>query len=69
MTNEKLINVPLDDETKAALEMSAAENGRAVGREAAQLIKAEMRQRIQRMRAAHAVADYVRRNGGEDRAR
>lgn len=39
MSNEKMINVPLDEETKAVLETSARENGRAVGREAAMLIK------------------------------
>lgn len=54
MANEKLINVPLDDETKTALEMSAMENGRAVGREAAQFIKAGLRPLIQRMRAKKA---------------
>lgn len=37
--NEKLINVPLDDETKAALERRAEANGRATKREAAQIIK------------------------------
>ena len=37
--NEKLINVPLDDETKAALERRAEANGRATTREAAQIIK------------------------------
>lgn len=40
MSNEKMINVPLDDDTKAALVRCARANGRAVGREAAQLIKA-----------------------------
>lgn len=39
MSDEKIINVPLDDETKFVLETSARENGRAVGREAAMLIK------------------------------
>ncbi|MGN0851819.1 MAG: hypothetical protein ACI4Q3_00410 [Kiritimatiellia bacterium] len=39
MSDEKMINVPLDDETKFVLETSARENGRAVGREAAMLIK------------------------------
>ena len=39
MSNEKMINVPLDEETKAVLETSARENGRAVGREAAMLVK------------------------------
>lgn len=39
MSNEIKINVPLDEETKAVLETSAKENGRAVGREAARLIK------------------------------
>ena len=53
MANEKLINVPLDDETKAALEWSATENGRAVGREGAQYIKAGLRPIILRMRAAN----------------
>lgn len=36
---EKIINVPLDDETKAALEKRADENGRATSREAAAIIK------------------------------
>lgn len=36
---EKIINVPLDDETKAALEKRADENGRATNREAAAIIK------------------------------
>lgn len=40
MSNEKIINVPLDDDTKAELTHVARANGRAVGREAAQLIKA-----------------------------
>ena len=51
---DKIINVPLDDETKAALEMSAIENGRAVGREAAQFIKAGVRPLVERMRTAKA---------------
>ena len=54
MANEKLINVPLDPDTKAALELSAAENGRAVGREAAQFIKAGLRPFIEGVRAAKA---------------
>ena len=36
---EKIINVPLDDETKTALEKRADENGRATNREAAAIIK------------------------------
>ena len=36
---DKIINVPLDDETKAALEKRADENGRATNREAAAIIK------------------------------
>ena len=39
MSNEKLINVPLDPETKAALEQRAKAHDRAVGREAAAIIK------------------------------
>ena len=54
MANEKLINVPLDDMTKAALEISAEENGRALGREAAQYIKAGLYPIIKRMKAAKA---------------
>lgn len=54
MANEKMINVPLDDETKAALEMSAMENGRAVGREAAQFIKAGLRPFMRGVKAAKA---------------
>ncbi len=41
MINEKLINVPLDPETKAWLEARAASNDRATGREALVIIKAE----------------------------
>ena len=44
MSNEKMINVPLDPDTKAALDKCAAENGRAVGRQAAQFIKAGLAQ-------------------------
>ena len=36
---DKIINVPLDDETKAALERRADENGRATRKEAAAIIK------------------------------
>lgn len=36
---DKIINVPLDEETKAALERRADENGRATNREAAAIIK------------------------------
>lgn len=36
---EKIINVPLDEETKAALERRADENGRATRKEAAAIIK------------------------------
>ena len=54
MANEKMINVPLDDETKAALEMSAAENGRAVGREAAQFIKKGLAPFMRGVKAAKA---------------
>lgn len=39
MPNEKLLNVPLDPQTKAALEARADANGRAMKREAAQIIK------------------------------
>ena len=38
-TNEKIVNVPLDPETKAALEQRAEANDRALGREAAAIIK------------------------------
>jgi len=54
MANEKMINVPLDDKTKAALEMSAAENGRAVGREAAQFIKKGLAPFMRGVKAAKA---------------
>lgn len=40
---EKVINVPLDDETKKKLEDRADANGRATSREAAQLIKDGLR--------------------------
>jgi hypothetical protein len=36
---EKVLNVPLDDETREWLDKSAAANGRAASREAAQIIK------------------------------
>lgn len=39
---EKLINVPLDAASKAALEARAAANGRAMGREAAMIIRREL---------------------------
>lgn len=39
---EKLIGVPLDAATKAALEARAAENGRAMVREAAMIIRREL---------------------------
>lgn len=39
---EKVINVPLDAASKAALEVRAAENGRAMGREAAMIIRREL---------------------------
>lgn len=38
MSNEKIVQVPLSDEAKAALEARAEANGRATGREAAQII-------------------------------
>lgn len=40
MAKEQMINVPLDPQTKAALVRCARANGRAVGRQAAQFIKA-----------------------------
>lgn len=40
--NENIMNVPLDDETKANLKKVAEENGRAVCREAAAIIKREV---------------------------
>ncbi len=39
MSNEKLLNVPLDPKTRAALEARARVNGRALKREAAHIIK------------------------------
>ena len=36
---EKIINVPIDDDTKAALKKRADENGRATSREAAAIIR------------------------------
>ena len=38
--NEKIINVPLKQDTKDWLEARADENGRATGREAAKIIEA-----------------------------
>lgn len=38
MSNEKIVQVPLSEEAKAALEARAEINGRATGREAAQII-------------------------------
>lgn len=38
--NEKILNVPLDNETRAWLDAEAQANGRSVSREAAQIIKA-----------------------------
>ena len=40
MAKEKMINVPLEPDAKAALTKIARANGRAVGRQAAQFIKA-----------------------------
>ena len=40
---EKIINVPLDDETRALLDKKAKSNGRASSREAAQIIKDDVR--------------------------
>jgi hypothetical protein len=37
--SEKVLNVPLDDETRKWLDKSADANGRAASREAAQIIK------------------------------
>ena len=51
---EKFINGPLDDEPKAALEMSAMANGRAVGREAAQFIKKGLAPFMRGVKAAKA---------------
>ena len=39
---EEKINVPLDPESKSRLQARADANGRALGREAAQMIKAEL---------------------------
>ena len=38
--NEKILNVPLDNETRDWLDAEAQANGRSVSREAAQIIKA-----------------------------
>ena len=38
MSNEKIVQVPLSEEAKAALEERAENNGRATGREAQQII-------------------------------
>lgn len=39
---EEKVNVPLDPETKNRLQARADANGRAMGRKAAQIIKAEL---------------------------
>lgn len=39
---EKLINVPIDAASKAALEARAAANGRSMAREAAMIIRREL---------------------------
>lgn len=39
MNNEIRVQVPLSEEAKAALEERADANGRAIGREAAQIIR------------------------------
>lgn len=40
---EKVINVPLDDKTRKLLDEKAKRNGRASSREAAQIIKDDVR--------------------------
>ena len=45
MSKEKPITVPLDDEAIAQLKDRAAANDRAVGREAAAIIKAELKRK------------------------
>ena len=39
MNDEKILNVPLDNKTRKALDARADKNGRAASREAAQIIK------------------------------
>lgn len=46
MSNEKMILVPLDPATKSALEVRADENGRAMNREAAAIIKSAVGDRV-----------------------
>lgn len=45
---EKLINVPLDGATRAALAVRARANGRAVSREAAMLIRRGLKEAAKR---------------------
>lgn len=54
MSKEIKINVPLDPDTRAALEMSAAENGRAMGREAARFVKEGLAPFLRGVKAANA---------------
>ena len=50
MSNEKIVQVPLSEEAKAALEERADANGRAIGREAAQIIRRVVLRKSERMK-------------------
>lgn len=56
MNKEKLINVPLDAASKAALEARAGENGRSMGREAAMIIHRALAERRRGIESADAIA-------------
>lgn len=45
--NEKIVQVPLSEEAKAALEERAEANGRATGREAQQIINRAVLKKVQ----------------------
>ena len=45
---EKIINVPIDEDTKAALEQQADEDGRATARQAARYVKEEVLRRAKK---------------------
>lgn len=48
MSKEQILNVPLDPEVKRLLELQADGNGRAMGREAAQIIEREVKKNAKR---------------------
>lgn len=56
MFEEKMINVPLEPGTVAVLKVAARANGRAVGREAAWLIRRGLEERRRGIESADAIA-------------